>query len=340
MSLTIQLILACALVIFSGIRLTEKGEQLEEVVGISGGVVGTILLASITSLPEFVATFSSIFYLNAPQLALGNIFGSNTFNLAILAILDLFIVRRILYNSAPKSVVKALAVGQILTGIALAGIFLNNRAYMLELAVSGKPLLLMSWFTLLLLIIYVLTLKSTTQMDAPSDPNDCSEAQDAASISKSRLISEFAVYGAVVVISGIWLTNVCDNIAIMTGIGKTFIGSILLAFATSLPEATVCTVAARMGAFHLVFGNILGSNIFNLFILGLADLATPTTAMLAVTDVKLNLITGIGSLIMSSFILYAMFCSGNKKRSRAISVLLFAIYMVTFYIMFIQQQLN
>lgn len=340
MILAIQLIIACSLVIYGGIRLTEKGDQLEDVVGISRGIVGTILLAAITSLPEFVATFSSIYYLNAPQLALGNIFGSNTFNLAILAILDLFFIREILYSKAPRAVVKALSVSLILAVLALTGIILNSEAYTIEIAISGKPILIASWFSLALLIVHIFTLKETSETDesdTESNEND-DENEVPHAITRSRLITEFCFYAVIVVISGIWLTNVCDNIADVTGIGKTFVGSILLAFATSLPEATVCTVAAKLGAFHLVFGNIFGSNIFNLFILGFADLSTPRMALLTVPDVQLNLITGMGSLFMSGLVLYAIFSKVGKKGSRFISTTLFAVYIVTFYIMFIQQQ--
>ena len=85
----------------------------------------------------------------------------------------------------------------------------------------------------------------------------------------------------------------------------------------------MCTVAAKLGAFHLVFGNVLGSNIFNLFILGLADFSTPNVAMLSVKDVQLNFVTGFGSLIMSSIVIFAMFYRGSKRSSRLISVILF-----------------
>lgn len=340
MILAVQLIIACSLVIYGGIRLTEKGDQLEDVVGISSGVVGTILLAAITSLPEFVATFSSIYYLNAPQLALGNIFGSNTFNLVILAILDLFFIREILYHRAPKAVVKALSVSLVLAVLGLTGIILNSESYTIEIAISGKPMFIASWFSVVLLIIHILTFKETTEIEEPENENHPLDDEDEVSnsISRSRLITEFCFYAVIVVISGIWLTHVCDNIADVTGIGKTFIGSILLAFATSLPEATVCTVAAKLGAFHLVFGNIFGSNIFNLFILGFADISTPRIALLSVPSVELNLITGMGSLLMSGVVLYAIFLKVDKKGSRFISTTLFAIYMITFYIMFIQQQ--
>ena len=194
MILTLQLVIACSLVIYSGMKITEKGDQLEDVVGISAGIVGTVLLAATTSLPEFVATFSSIYYLNAPQLALGNIFGSNTFNLVILAILDLFFIKEIIYRKAPVSVLKALAVGQIMTGFALAGIYLNGSNYIISVAISEKPMFLMSYFSLMILLTYLLTFESTTESDPTIDADSEDEVEfqeDKSPISPTRLITEF-----------------------------------------------------------------------------------------------------------------------------------------------------
>ena len=172
MTLTIYFIIACSAVIYSGIKLTEKGDQLEDVVGISAGFVGTFLLAMTTSLPEFVATFSSIYRLDAPQLALGNIFGSNTFNLAILAVLDLFFIKECLYHKVHHYVIKALAVGQLMTGLALFGIFMNGPGYTLTYNLSGKSLLTINIFILAVLIVYALTINTATSNDESEDGDE------------------------------------------------------------------------------------------------------------------------------------------------------------------------
>lgn len=334
--LFLSFVAACSLVVYGGIQLTHVGDKFEDL-GISAGFVGTVLLALITSLPEFVATFSSIFRLDAPQLALGNIFGSNTFNLAILAIMDLFFIREVLYHKVDRFVSKSLAIGQIMTVLALAGIFLNSSAFMVNLVFNGQHYLLISIFNLLVLIVYFLAFNLSTVVDGEEEEEEeeCEEVLPMESLpSLSSLGIKFFFWAVVVVISGIWLTDVCDQISNVTGLGKTFIGSILLAFATSLPEATVCTTAMRLSNYTLVFGNVLGSNVFNLFILSIADLLTTDLSLFTVEHIELNYITGFGSLLMSSMILLALTYRGKRKIMKSISVGLVIVYVFSYYIMF------
>lgn len=330
--------LACFLVVYGGIQLTRLGDQFEDA-GVSGGFVGTVLLALITSLPEFVATFSSIFRLDAPQLALGNIFGSNIFNLTILAFMDLFFIREVLYHKVNRFVTKSLAIGQMMTALALTGIFLNTSGFITMLTFEGKNFLMVSTFNLLILAIYILAFKTCTELDESdqsslSESDDYPEEQSPDHPSMTSISIKFFLYALVVVVAGVWLTDTCDDISAATGLGKTFIGSILLAFATSLPEATVCVTAMRLRNYTLVFGNILGSNIFNLFILTLADLGTTKTSILTIQNIELNYITGFAFLLMSSCILLALNYHGSHRVLKSISVAIVAIYLYSYYIMF------
>jgi cation:H+ antiporter len=333
-TLTISFLIACFFVVYGGIKLTKIGDQFEDV-GISSGFVGTVLLALITSLPEFVATFSSIYRLDAPQLALGNIFGSNTFNLAILAVMDLFFIREVLYHRVDRFIAKSLAVGQIMTVLALAGIFLNSSAFVISVVFNAEPFLKISVFNFLIFVVYILAFRLSTVVDG--DPNSVEEEKEPPNgelPTSSSLGWKFFLYAVVVVIAGIWLTDTCDQISEATGLGKTFIGSILLAFATSLPEATVCITAMRLFNYSLVFGNILGSNVFNLFILSLADLFTPKIALMETKHVELNYITGFGSLLMSAVVLLALSYRGKRKVMKSLSLSLIIVYFVAYYIMF------
>ena len=334
LNLIISFSIACFLVVYGGIQLTRLGDQFEEN-GISAGFVGTVLLALITSLPEFVATFSSIFRLDAPQLALGNIFGSNIFNLSILAFMDLFFIREVLYHKVDRFVTKSLAIGQMMTVLALTGIFLNTSGFIITLIVGGKSYLMVSIFTLAILIVYILAFKTCTELEEQESPEASeNKAVEAPRSSTAILSIKFLLFAMVVVIAGTWLTETCDSISAATGLGKTFIGSILLAFATSLPEATVCITAMRLHNYTLVFGNILGSNIFNLFILTLADLGTTKTAILTIENIELNYITGFTFLLMSSIILLTLNYTGSRKIIKTISLCLIAIYLSAYYVMF------
>lgn len=73
------------------------------------------------------------------------------------------------------------------------------------------------------------------------------------------------------VLSSISLSGACDQIAIITGLGRTFVGTTFLAIVTSLPEIVVSISALKMNSIDLAFGNIFGSNMSNILILGICD---------------------------------------------------------------------
>ena len=71
------------------------------------------------------------------------------------------------------------------------------------------------------------------------------------------------------------LARTADELARVTGLGGTFVGTTLVAATTSLPEIVTTTAALRMGAVNLAIGNVFGSNTFNMVILSVADLFSP-----------------------------------------------------------------
>lgn len=89
-----------------------------------------------------------------------------------------------------------------------------------------------------------------------------------------NLVLQFVLLASVVVVAGVFLARCADAIADATGIGKTLVGVVLLAGATSLPEMSVGWTAVRMGAIDLTVGDLLGSSLCNLMILAVIDLVT------------------------------------------------------------------
>ena len=91
-------------------------------------------------------------------------------------------------------------------------------------------------------------------------------------VSKSTAYRRFAFYAVIIVGAATYLPHVADEIANITGLGRTFVGSIFVALSTSLPEVAVSRAALRMGAVDLAVGNVLGSNMFNIAILAIDDM--------------------------------------------------------------------
>jgi cation:H+ antiporter len=87
-----------------------------------------------------------------------------------------------------------------------------------------------------------------------------------------KAVVGYVFNAAVVVGSAIFLPRIAEGLAEMTGLGRTFVGTIFIALSTSLPELTVTISSFRLGAVDMAVGNLFGSNLFNLAILALDDL--------------------------------------------------------------------
>jgi cation:H+ antiporter len=101
------------------------------------------------------------------------------------------------------------------------------------------------------------------------------------------------------------LAQIGDQIAKQTGLEESFVGTLFLALATSLPELTISITAIKIGAFDLMLGNILGSNMFNVFVLAVTDMAyrkealhipeniNPGLLIIAACAIGMTLIVGV-----------------------------------------------
>jgi cation:H+ antiporter len=72
---------------------------------------------------------------------------------------------------------------------------------------------------------------------------------------------------------GVWLSSIGDRLATTTGLSRSFVGNLFLAISTSLPEIAASLAAIRLGAIDLAIGNVLGSNLFNILLFAIYDLA-------------------------------------------------------------------
>ena len=111
----------------------------------------------------------------------------------------------------------------------------------------------------------------------------------------------FALATAVLVVTTPWLVRSSAVIAETTGLGTAFVGTALLAVVTSLPELVTTLAAARLGAHDMAVGNLFGSNMFNMFALGLTDvfdlqgrLLARINPVFAVAGMAALLLTGLG----------------------------------------------
>lgn len=271
MVLAIQVIVCVSLVVMVGRRLSRSADVLAEKTGLGRTWVGAILLAGATSLPELATGVSAITFLDAPDLAAGGVFGSCLFNLLILALLDSL--------SGPDAIFKQAHIGHGLT--ASLGCMLLCVAAGGMLLVDSNVLVVLGWIglpSLLLFLLYgmsarlIALFEQRRQAEQEKAGNKPSETEQYAHISRLQAYLLFGGLAAATVILGIWLASLGDQVAEVTGLGESFIGALLLAAATSLPEVVASLEAVRIKAVDLAISNIFGSNIFNLAILAVYDL--------------------------------------------------------------------
>jgi len=128
----------------------------------------------------------------------------------------------------------------------------------------------------------------------------------------NRIIFKLLMCSVLVIVGAIWLANSADRIAVQTGLGRTFVGSIFLAFVTSLPEMVVTISALKMRAFDLAIGNIFGSNMTNLFIIFISTFFTKAGPVLSLVS-QTHIVTLILSMILTGLAIWGIHHRGKKS---------------------------
>lgn len=251
MELVLFLFLA-GLTVFLSFKLSYYADLLNKTTNISGVFIGGILLAGITSLPEFVTCLSSIF-LNNPYLAIGDILGSNFFNIAMMCLFDILFIKTMFYNYTKNKyyiIYLLLIINYFIMYLFMGGIF------NLELFNIGIP-------SFIIIISYIIYLKKAQEKDSKKEVIK----------TKEHVLLKFLIVGILMVIVSIFLTLIVNIIADKNpNVASSFIGAILLGITTSMPEVITFIALIKMKSFDLALSDIIGSNLFNLLILAIGDI--------------------------------------------------------------------
>ena len=257
-------VFCAALIIYSGTRLSFYGDKIADLTGMGKAWVGLILMASVTSLPELITGISSVAIVKAPDLAAGDIFGSCVFNLLILSVLDA-LIKKPLFSMVKSSHIVAAIFGIILLMVAGMAIYLADEI---------PSFLWISSFTFILFAIYMVAVWGIFKYEHSALielPPSVVEHSDSRSADLKKAIGGYAMNALIVIGAAVFLPYFGEQIAAYSGLGNTFFGTLFLAAATSLPELVVSLAALRMDALDMAVGNLLGSNVFNMAILGIDD---------------------------------------------------------------------
>jgi cation:H+ antiporter len=253
--------LSGAVIIAAAIKLAEYGDAIAYRTGLGQLFIGALLLAGATSAPELLTMISSIRQGHV-DLTAGDLFGSSMFNMLLLGVLDIaFHQTRILRRVALRHALTA-SLGTLLTGLAVFFILADVKWMIGWINVDS----------LLMIAVYVVgvwLLRSNPVTNAPMAAEPERKAGGIPSL--RRAIVGFVAATAVLVIVVPWMVRSGSQIAKQSGLGDGFVGILLIATVTSLPELVAIISAMRLRAYDIAVGNLFGSNVFNMFALATAD---------------------------------------------------------------------
>ncbi|GAB2178248.1 sodium:calcium antiporter [Dongia sp. agr-C8] len=288
-------IVCMALIFFGGRRLSRLADALAARTGIEGSWIGLTLLSSITSAPELMTGLASVTLADAPDIAMGDIMGSCAFNVAILALVH-FTVRRQtpLFAELGGHHVLPAAFSAMLIGVVTMELAARQFGVHLQFLQTGA-------FVPVVLVLYMLGMRmifrdsATTR--ASSDMQAATPAD--AEVPLSPLLAQIAFAGAAVIAGGVGLPFVATDIADTLGWSHSFVGTLLVAAVTSAPEITVTLAAARIGALDMAVANVFGSNMFNIVVIAIDDLAYRPGPLLAAVN-PAHAFSGLTAIVMTT----------------------------------------
>jgi len=306
----LQFVLSALVIGVAAVFLTQFADAIAELTRLGRLLVGSVLLAGATSLPELTVDISAI-RLGAADLAVGDLMGSSLFNLFILAVLDLSLYSRgtmlsrrgaahALSGTFSASMAAIVVIG-LLTGKALAPYSVLGISPILFVVVLA--------YASGIRLVYLdqqMAMKGTAEHPPQEKPIP-------AGITLPKAIAGFIGCAVVIVVAGPYLAHAAEQLAELSGLGRTFVGTTLVALSTSLPEMVSMIAALRMKAFDLAIGNVFGSNAFNMILLVPLD-ALLGDSLLSVASER-HAVTGIAAILATQVVVLGqLYQMESRKR--------------------------
>lgn len=294
---------AGAFIWLAGTRLAVYADAISARTQLSKAFLGLILLGVATSLPEIATTITAAWLGNA-QLVAGNLFGGVAMQIAVLALVDAIAVRGALTYFTPQPMLLLQAVMLLLLlAVAVAG------------AAAGDPLAFAGFgLTPVILVAgYVLTVwwsqsgagrpKWNATDRSPVDREQPPAAEPLGHLSDARVYTYSAIGALVILVAGWALARTGDVLAEQTGLGASFVGVVLVAASTSMPELSTTLAAVRLGNHQMAVSNILGTNCLELALFFLADAVYRGAPILSDIDRSALFAAAMGMVVTGIYLL-------------------------------------
>lgn len=297
----LKFFITAAVIVITATQLAKYGDIIAVRTKLGGMFIGVLLLAAATSLPEVLTSISSLNQ-GSPNLAAGNLLGSNSFNMLLLAMIDL--------ASRHQRVLRKAAVKHALTGS--LSIFLIGLVVFLILADIELSIGWVGIDAILIMGFYIVAVRLVQggQINASLSDGDDTIPEGTANL-RVGIIGFLVAAGVLVFITPVMVQS-ANEISVQTGLGATFVGTTLVALVTSLPELVTTLAAIKIGANDMAIGNLFGSNMFNMFAVGLTDLFYTKGRFLGEIDPAFAIVGMLG-LIMTGIGLIGNLAKLEKK---------------------------
>lgn len=283
-------------VVIAGTALARHGDAIAEATKLGRLWIGSVLLAGATSFSELTTGIAAV-RIGAADLAVGDLFGASMANMVILAVIDLLPPRKKVLQQA--SLDHALGASLAISLTALAAVLVLVRPESSLLGVGPGSLLLFLAYLAGTRAVYRHALRDSVKAAPPplGEP-----ARQTPSLRRAAL--GFGTAAVAVLAAAPVLAWSAKGIAEMTGLGKTFVGTLMVGAVTALPELVSSLAAVRMGAFDLAVGNLFGSVAINMAIFFPVDLVQPGS-LFAALDPN-HALSGLFAVVLMSLGLAAI----------------------------------
>lgn len=290
----IFLIIGLALSIFGADRLVSGGSQLARKANVSDLVIGLTVVAFGTSLPELTVNVFAAFSGNA-AVAIGNITGSNIANILLIlglsaAIFPLEVGKGTVWKEIPFGLLAAVVLWVLVADVRLTGAAANILS-------RSDSLILLSFF--LVFIYYTVGI-------AAKLPGLPAASESAASLKKILLLIAIGLAG--LIIGGKLVVDGAVSLARQFGFSEGWVAATIIAVGTSFPELATSVVAAFRKNPDIAVGNVIGSNLFNIFfVLSVSSFIRPM-------EVPEGLLISIYMVQIASILLFVCMFTGRRHR--------------------------
>lgn len=287
-----------AAIVFLSNKASEYVDLLDKTTSLSGAFIGGILLSAVTSLPELFTSLSSTLILDKPGLCIGNILGSNLFNLAVISVCIIAAFRHF-----DNSRISSAHNSSTLTLCLMYGALLLNKFNILNINILSINIT-----SIIIILLYIYTVKKMSSENGSSESNSDNDAV-VTTLTLKQIIIRFIFVSIGIIVLSIAITYITDIIAGKLNLGSGVAGALFLGIATSLPEVSSTIALFKIKNYDIAVGNIIGSNVFNFLIFAIVDILYIGHGVYAFGDPQTT-----NLLLFSTVATPLMLCVFNVKR--------------------------